>query len=74
MSNKKPKVGHMTADTLKAAIVEEFGKPEPRIDAVTRLVGRYNRIRGRHLHRSMLQLIGKPDAQNKANALLGNDR
>lgn len=74
MSKKKPKVGTVTSESLKGQIVEELGNEHPKIDSIVRFVGKLNRIEGRKMHRAIIQLIGKPDAQKRALELLDNDR
>lgn len=59
---------------LKAEIVEESGREMPRMDLIIRKIGRYNRLKGRHLHQSILHVIGKPGAQKIVDALLSDNR
>lgn len=73
--NKKTAgIGNLTLAQVDEAIVNELGMAMPRIDVITRLSGRKNRLEGRKMVQALLALVGKPDAMNKARALLGNNR
>ncbi len=72
--NKKTAgIGDMTEQQIKLALVDELKRDMPRIDVVSRLAGRWNRLNGRRLHQALLSLVGKPDAAKKADALLGSN-
>jgi ribosomal protein L14 len=73
--NKKTAgIGDLTQSQVKTALVEEMRRDMPRIDVVSRLAGRWNRLEGRKLHSALLNLIGKPDAAKKADEILGDHR
>lgn len=73
--NKKTAgIGDLTQQQVKTALLNELGRDMPRIDVISRLTGRWNRLDGRKLHQALLSLVGKPDAVAKANALLGDHR
>lgn len=72
------KAAHKTMKTtdlkvIAALIQEEINKPEPRMDLVSRLVGRYNRIDGARRMRDVLGLLSKRGKKN-VDAVLGNNR
>lgn len=66
-------LGSMTEDQLVAAMQHELEKDEPRVDLLTRLVGRYNKLRGKKSITVVLGLLsykGKRDVY----AVLGHNR
>lgn len=66
-------IGRMTEEELKTAMQQVLDDPEPRVDMLQRLLGRYNKVRARKATTAVLGLLsykGKRDV----NAVLGNDR
>lgn len=55
LHKKMPK---MTEAELRAAIQKEIDAPNPRADAVMRLLGRFNRMRGERAKIAVLGLLG----------------
>jgi hypothetical protein len=68
------KMTKVTIKDIDEQIIEEIDRDMPRIHLITRLLGKRNRLKGRHLHQSILQLIGKPGAKKTVSAILGDNR
>ena len=62
----------MSRQELIEAIQHEIDQPEPRRDMVTRLIGRLNKVTGRHAMSSILALLSKKGARD-VNAALASD-
>lgn len=71
---EKKTVGGLDENGVRQAIVTELGKDMPRMDQLSRLIGRFNRLRGRRVHQAVLQLVGKAGADKVADAILGDNR
>lgn len=62
----------MTRQQLIEAIQHEIDQPEPRRDMITRLIGRLNKVTGRHAMNSILALLSKKGTRD-VNAALASD-
>lgn len=64
----------MTERELRVAIQQEVDRGQSaRVDLLSRMVGRYNRVRGSRLQREIIGLLTKK-GERKVNAILDSDR
>lgn len=63
----------MTETELRDAMQKEIDSPFPRSDALARMLGRFNRLRGERAKRNVLGLLGYKGKRN-VNAALDSDR
>lgn len=68
-------LSNMTEDELVFAMQNVLDEDDPRVDMLTRIVGRYNRVRSNKATSRVLALLGSPKGKRDVRAaLLGNDR
>lgn len=67
------KMKSMSLKDIAKALQAEVNSDAPRVDLITRLVGRYNRIDGARRQRAVLALLDKRGAKN-VDAVLDSNR
>lgn len=63
----------MTEPELREAMQKEIDSPDPRSDALARMLGRFNRLRGERCKRNVLGLLGYKGKRD-VNAALDSNR